>query len=175
MLLWFDAATQLFEEAIYFEKSGEISVRAGTAGEVARFDSEGISTAARGTLGYAQVTSSQGSITAETDLTSLTVTVTVGTSRRIRVSAFNHIEGTVATDNAVIRIKESTTNLQETVAHLPSSPAPRTSGSAHSVVLTPSAGSHTYKLSLARLDGTGNVGIGASASQPNYILAEDIC
>jgi hypothetical protein len=43
-----------------------------------------------------------------------------------------------------------------------------------SVVLTPSAGSHTYKLSLARAAGTGSLTLGAGATFPAYIMVEGI-
>jgi hypothetical protein len=43
-----------------------------------------------------------------------------------------------------------------------------------SVILTPSAAAHTYKLSAQRQGGTGNITMNAAAATPAYILVEDI-
>lgn len=126
-----------------------------------------------GTLGYAQITSNITGISTETDLTGLSVTVTVGTGRRIRVSAFAPHARTVADGVTRLRIKESTTTLTMADGHV------RAAGEGQiplqaAVILTPSAGSHTYKLSLARDSGTGTVGCTALSTNPAFILVEDI-
>lgn len=127
---------------------------------------------AGGSLGYAEVTSSQGTFTSETDLTGLSKTVTVPTGRRVRVTSQTHPQSSVASDNIVVRIKESTTNLEEGVFLLHQSG--RTFNALIQVCLTPSAGSHTYKVSMARIDGTGNITNVASSTQKSFILVEDI-
>jgi hypothetical protein len=43
-----------------------------------------------------------------------------------------------------------------------------------STVITPSAGAHTYKLTLQRNSGTGTVRIFADADVPAFILVEDL-
>jgi hypothetical protein len=142
--------------------------------EVARFTEEGISTAARGQLGYAEVTANQATITSEVDLTGLTSTVTVGTSRRIQITAVIRFGVTNANNNALLRIKESTTVLQ-----IGDQESTRLSATANhtimtSRVLTPSAGSHTYKLSLEMNAGTGSISLIAGTTNPAFILVEDI-
>lgn len=123
----------------------------------------------RGRLGYAPKTASQLAIpTTVTDLTSLSIAVTVGTSRRIRISAFcqfNH-------DNSnwvALLIRESSTTLATSQNN---AGAGEYRSHALSVVLTPSSGSHTYKLSAQCSVGTA--ALIASSTQPAYILVEDI-
>jgi hypothetical protein len=43
-----------------------------------------------------------------------------------------------------------------------------------SVILSPSAGSHTYKLTALRAAGTGNITMAANSLAPAFILVEDI-
>lgn len=127
-----------------------------------------------GGLDYAEVTSNQtvANNDGETDLTGLTVTVDVAASRRIRVSAQGGLQGTDASDTHVGRFKESTTTLGRWAnATLATGDSVVASGA---VVLTPSAGSHTYKLSLDDGDGSGGVVLQASATNPAYILCEDL-
>lgn len=122
------------------------------------------------TLGYAQVTANQTGITAETDLTGLTTTVTVGSSRRVRITGYVGFQKVTNTGIAALRIKESTTQLQDTF--LDNLIANQVGYLCSSVVLTPSAGSHTYKLALAA--STATVSMTASATAPSFILVEDI-
>lgn len=125
-----------------------------------------------GTLGSASVTSNQTGIGAEADLTSLTTTVTVGTSRRIRISAVS-IFRSDQVDNAVaLKIAEGATILQDHSFALPIVSIDQSATT--SVILTPSSGSHTYKLRATRYIGTGNCQLTASSTQPAYILVEDI-
>lgn len=149
-----------------------MSVRTAYAGTVADGDVYTASNHSRmpgGWIGYAEVTANQTGITAETDLTGLTVTVTVNTSRRIMVSAFVQVTRTVADGSTNLFIKEGAAHLQE------ADPDAETLWPvAVSVVLTPSAGSHTYKLALARGTGTGTVGITADTGRPNYIYVTDV-
>lgn len=125
-----------------------------------------------GTLGHAQVTAVQGPITAEVDLTGLTVTVNLPASRRIKITGMALFNSTVAGDEVRLLIKEGTTTLQTAIHALSTASAFE---SLHgSVVLTPSAGSHTYKLSGVRNSGTGTVNMTAAATIPAFILVEDI-
>jgi len=127
---------------------------------------------AQGTLGYAQVTANQGSITTVVDLTSLTVTATLVAGRRIRITGQCLFQSTVADDTVELRIMEGGTQLTQidVIARVASITA-----TAHgSVILTPTAASHTYKLSALRASGTGTVTMTAGATFPAYILVEDI-
>jgi hypothetical protein len=128
----------------------------------------------RGELAYAQVTSVQGSITSEADLTGLSVTVSVGEGRRIKITGSCIARSTATGDRVDFRIKEGTTELKPDTRELGTANDAGRSGLHAEVVLSPSAGSHTYKLTLARGDGTGTVSMVAAATAPAFILVEDI-
>lgn len=125
-----------------------------------------------GTLGYAQAVVDQLGITTITDLTNLSAAVTVGAGRRIRISAGGIVSAdTVGNIEHQLSIREGATFKQ--VSILLSSAANYMSHH-FSVVLTPSTGAHTYKVSLAKTGGAGTVGLRADALNPAYILVEDI-
>lgn len=124
-----------------------------------------------GWIGYAEVTANQASLEAGVDLTSLTVAVTVGTSRRIRITAYAALQGSVDGNLARLDIKESATILGSAQGSL------TTSGNVAfhpAIVLTPSSGAHTYKLTATRSAGVGTLSLNASATNIAYILVEDI-
>ena len=125
-----------------------------------------------GWIGYEQVVANQGTITTAVDLTGLTVTVTVGTTRRVRISAEGSFGSTVAADYAALFIFEGATQLGGRSVPMPNTAA--TTGAFSSVVLTPTAGSHTYKLRAALASGAGVVTLNASATAPAFILVEDL-
>lgn len=124
-----------------------------------------------GWIGDVEVTANQGSITTEADLTGLSLTVTVNTSRRIKISAAITMQNGTNSNGAILRIKESSTVLKE-CAKVNVSNAVGENMSTH-VVITPSAGSHTYKVSLTNLIG-GTVVMTASGTNPASLLVEDI-
>lgn len=125
-----------------------------------------------GVLDYKTVTANQSSITTEVDLTNLTSTLTYVANRRIRLSFEMHIVETtyVAGDNLNVFIKEGATVLYQvnSVAYATSITL---SGS---VVITPSTGSHTYKLTAARGGGTGTMAMYAASTYPAWIMVEDL-
>ena len=129
------------------------------------------SRAPKGQIGYAQVIANQTGITVVTDLTGLSVTVSVGAGRAIKISCQIIHSGTVADGRSQIGIKEGVTTLQ--LANFQ-----RTSITGNtavsSIIITPTAGIHTYKLTQQLLDGTGTVGLAASSIAPSFILVEDI-
>lgn len=128
----------------------------------------------RGTLpsGYAQVTSDQASIgTSATDLTGLTVTVTVNSGERIRITGYVGAFYGPSIDNQVtFAIKEGATQLNRSEIFLRTSVGNCYAFVTH--VFTPSAGAHTYKLT-AQTNG-GTVSMAAGATAPSYILVEGI-
>lgn len=127
---------------------------------------------AQGTLGYAQVTASQGSITTEVDLTGLTVTVTLVAGRRIRLTGLVRAQSTVADDVFRLSIKEGSTLIQALDRIMrPANTDVTVDGS---VVINPSAGSHTYKLTGQRIVGTGTQQVSAATGFIAFILCEDI-
>lgn len=126
-----------------------------------------------GTIGYAQVTSGQSSITTVVDLTSLTVGVTVGASRLILIQAQCEVASTISADICQLSIQESSTVLTRSLIVAPASAANATMACSIYLV-APSTGSHTYKLTMQRAAGTGTLTMGASATSPAYILVHDM-
>lgn len=127
----------------------------------------------KGWIGHAETTTDQGSITTGTDLTTLSLAVTVTAGRLIKIAAFAPILSTVAGDRAVLSIQEGSTVLQQAIVELDSTLAQ----TAHAVtVLSPSAGSHTYKVSLARGGGSsGTLSTShASGARQSLLLVEDL-
>lgn len=122
--------------------------------------------------GYAQATSAQGSITTVVDLTNLSVTVTVGTNRRIKISGECLSGSTTGTDTVRLQIQEGSTVLQlrDIITNVNSAELQHHA----EVVLNPTAGSHTYKLTMQRAAGAGTVTMNAGATFPAFILVEDL-
>lgn len=126
-----------------------------------------------GVLGYAQVAADQAGITTVVDLTGLSATVTVASGRRIRVRGKVQLTSTVANDQVGLIIAESGAQLDfssETII---------ANGNQVfvfcEVILTPSAGVHTYNLRAQRTaPGTGIVTMSATPTRVAFIIAEDI-
>lgn len=125
-----------------------------------------------GTLGYAQNTALSQTVTTGAAITSLTSTVTVGSGRRIRVTGRVGFSTTVAADAVLLQIVETATQLEGFAAPLPTTGLPY--GVMTSVVLTPSAGAHTYFLQAVRSAGTGVITATGTATAKAWILVEDI-
>lgn len=128
---------------------------------------------ARGTLGYAQVTANQTGISSTTDLTSLTATVTVNSGERIKITAHIRAAGTNNDNIAELHIQEGGTVLALDRVYLGSTASGLKTLHAE-VVLTPTAASHTYKLTLEMSTGAGSVSLAAGATFPAFILVEGI-
>lgn len=123
-------------------------------------------------LGYAQVIANQGSITAAVDLTGLTVTVTVPyAGHRVRITGSCELVNTTGGNGVILLIMEGATQLKQHATG--GGTANVAVGVEASVVLVPTAASHTYKLQAqTQVGGTGTMN--ASATNPAYILVEDL-
>lgn len=123
------------------------------------------------TLAYAQSTSSLVGILAEADVPGLSASFTVDGARRVRVTAFILFNRTVGDGTVTVRIREGATQLTQTDEASYGTDA----ATAHCVtVLTPSAGTHTYRVTMQRPTGTGTVTALGSTTYPAFILVEDI-
>lgn len=130
-------------------------------------------TAPSSTLAYAEATGNQGSITStQTDITGLSVTVTVPAGRRIRISARTYWTSTTSDGDALTGIFEGATQLQESRGYVGGTTAPF--AAEPSVVLSPSAGTHTYKVVGKRVTGTGTLTNNVFSGGTSFILVEDI-
>lgn len=129
-------------------------------------------TSVLGNLGYAQVTADQNTISTVVDLTGLTVTVTVTSGHRIKITGYAEFSASATDNRADLWIYESATALNRGTAQIVNT------GYTCSVeviaVLSPSAGSHTYKLRGELGGGTGSVSLKAGATIPSFILVEDM-
>lgn len=126
-------------------------------------------------LGYSQATVAQAGIAAgPTDLTSLSVTVTVPYAQhRIRITGqCQGLESAGSTGHA-IDILEGATTLGRAGLVEPSATTNRMFVCG-SVIIVPTAGSHTYKLTATRYSGTATLTVEASTTNPAWILVEDL-
>lgn len=137
------------------------------------------STGARGVLpgGYAEPSTTQGGITALTDLTNLAVTVTTPLNRRIRISASVPLGSSIATDTFTLALREGSTVLQG--AQEASTGNAQIMTFPLTKVFLGDGAVHTYKLSAQRSVGTGTVTMqhGATLNGITYyanLVAEDI-
>ena len=125
-----------------------------------------------GVLGYAQVTANQTGITTVVDLTGLTVTVTVGSGRRIQITAIALFQDGTIDTQVIMSIQEGATVLQQAAIERGRCGLLTRRSTPWSVILTPTAGVHTYKLTAQVPAGT--VQMTAAATTPAFILVEDI-
>lgn len=128
---------------------------------------------AGGWIGWAENSSDQTGITTETDVTNVTVTVTAGTSRRIRITVAGLITAVTNDAAAVGRINKDGSN-GGTWARTGTITAASDRWCTGSWVDTPTAGSHTYKATLATSSGTGTLTVSGSSPGRCFILVEDI-
>lgn len=123
------------------------------------------------TLGYAEVTASQAGIgTGNTDLTGLSVTITVPAGRRIRISAQGLFSQQTSLGHHFLFIQEGATQLEEALVTSRAVGDYTTLKTAS--VVSPSAGTHTYKLQAKTSAGTST--LEATGTYPAFILVEDI-
>jgi len=124
------------------------------------------------TLGYAEATTNQTVATGTiTDLTSLTVTVTVPAGgRRLKITGFIPTAVvSVSAEESKLLIRESTTVLSMTYNRFEPGNNTAVSPVMYSAVV--GAGSHTYKLSVDH-NATASVVYGMAATYPGFILVE---
>jgi hypothetical protein len=125
------------------------------------------------TLAYSEVTSNQGGITSETNISGLSVTFNApNNGRRIEVIVDCHIFSTVAGDTYRLSLKESTTTLQTAEGRLQGANQQQHECIHYSVVPTP--GSHTYNVTLTRATGTGTLSTFQASIRPAFILVKAI-
>jgi hypothetical protein len=145
---------------------------AATAGEV--LTAAHVNDLPGGWLGYVEATSSQSGVTSEVDLTGITVTVTVGTSRRIKITFYSPRAGSAnSSEYSRFTLKEGGTQLQTRTLSTEFG-GQYDQGGTMEWVGTPTGGSHTYKVTFQRLTGSGNHTAVAGATEPMWLLVEDL-
>lgn len=124
-----------------------------------------------GVQGYAERTSTQSLSAGMNDLTSLSVTYTAVANRRIRITAHAHVNAATNDQTGYLAIRESSTTLNLNQQWLNSSLVAETM--VVQVVITPTAGSKTYKASF-NFNGAATGTLQAASTTPAFILVEDI-
>lgn len=126
-------------------------------------------------LGYAEATADQGTITTVVDVTSCSSAVTVPTGgRRVKITGYipkvtgSEINGA----NWTLSIKEGATVLNKATNHISVGTGSQFETMIAMWVGTPTAGAHTYKLTIEVSSGTGS--IDNDATFPSFILVEVI-
>jgi hypothetical protein len=129
-----------------------------------------------GRMGYAERTSTTtiNATTSSLDVPGLAVTFTAEAGRTYRVAVNALLIGSVSGDRSAMAIQEGSTVLQSMSNFLLN-----TAGSAYqlhmeAIIVSPSAGSHTYKVTIRRSSGTGNVNMYSASDGRAFILVEDI-
>lgn len=125
------------------------------------------------TLAYAEVVAGQTGISAATNLTGLSVTVTVPAGRRLKISGKGQIANDANAGSALGEIMEGATILGRWCRQDVPASATTFSDEA-SVIVSPTAGSHTYNLRLNKNVGAGVIDFQATSNNPAFILVEDI-
>lgn len=130
-----------------------------------------LGTLTNGVLGYAQRTLPHPKISSEVDIFGLTVTVTVPVGgRKIKITGQTSFLPSQANTIGYMYIKEGATYLGQVSTILAATTV--TQGVSCQVILTPTAGSHTYKLA-ARCESTPHtLTSDSAAARPSFILVE---
>lgn len=123
-------------------------------------------------LAFSSSTTTQSSVGSETDVTGCTVTVTVPGGRRIKVIGRIEVGSPSTNLNAFLLIRETTAGNAEVGRSSAVVNTSTESTLTADTILTPSAGVHTYKLTLQT--NTGTINTTNISSSPNFILIEDI-
>lgn len=127
---------------------------------------------AGGQLGYQSKANFQGftSGQGETDISGMAVTINVPAGRRIKISVTSVMKSPTIGAVGVTYLKEGATYLG--AINLPINNANIDFTGSTFIVVTPVAGSHTYKLTGGITGGAGS--IGGTSAYPMQILVEDI-
>lgn len=121
-------------------------------------------------LSFRKVNTSQGTFTGETDLTGVSITFISDGLRKVKISYRSNGQSSIAGDVIQTNLKESTTVLDFIYSVI--SQASLQENPNAQFIVTPTAGTHTYKLTMQRALGTGNITNASSTSIPTYIMAE---
>lgn len=125
-----------------------------------------------GWIGYVEIAATTNLPNTEGSVAGLSVTTTVGPSRRLRIMMYTHIQSTVAGDYTKLRIKQDGTTINDVNTEIPSTSAAFLAST--TAIITPTSGSHTYNVTGERLSGTGQTAIFADSARPTFLLVEDL-
>lgn len=122
-------------------------------------------------LGYVQIVTPSAGVSLETDVAGLSVTVSINNALRgIRITLYCPSFVGTAGSRGAIRIKEGSTILGGMYKQVTAN----NEGVVVQAILAASVGSHTYKVSLQRDVGSGDVYLYADSNTPTWLLVEYI-
>jgi len=123
------------------------------------------------TNGFVQVVANQGSIIAQVDVTGLALTQTFAANRRTEIRTLIPVSSTELNDIVRVLLMEGATQLcqAEIVIAGVTTAVPIIN---LSIIIVPTAGAHTYKVSITRSAGTGIVTIQATTT-PAFLEIDD--
>jgi hypothetical protein len=124
-----------------------------------------------GEVGYAQITADSATFTTTTDITGLSVAVTVVTGRKYEVTGHAVMSSSVSTDNTGIVCRIGSTTYGR-FGHAVVNNGFVAHGSVRFTGLA--AGATTFKVTGERFTGSGNCQVLAGAAYPAFIMVEDI-
>ncbi len=130
---------------------------------------------AGGQLGYIEipnVVDLAAAAATETIIPAYSLSIVVGTGRRVKITAKGSVFANAASQGVRIRIKELTTTLMNYSINEVNATAE--SNYCFSAQITPSAGPHTYSVTFQRVAGSGTVTHRTNGDQIGFFLAEDI-
>ena len=125
---------------------------------------------------YGSVTANSSAFSAETDLITAPAFTPISGSRLLRVSyRIRAFTSTNAGDILTLRIKEGSTEFSQQQRNAYTITTAVADGIADFVyIASPSAASHTYKVTGQRTAGTGTFTLQAASNYPTQIIVEDI-
>jgi hypothetical protein len=118
------------------------------------------------------ITTNQGSITGQVDITGATITFTAVAGRLYKACWGGLFNSTVSTDTFNFLLTDSSNNIQQQAISCPATTSDVSFIGFH--VFTPGAGSITRKLRVQRQSGSGTGTIVAGATFPTIFWIEDI-
>jgi hypothetical protein len=118
------------------------------------------------------ITTNQGSITSQVDITGATITFTAIAGRLYKACWAGLFNSTVSTDTFNFLLTDSSNNIQQQAISCPATTSDVSFIGFH--VFTPGAGSITRKLRVQRQSGSGTGTIVAGGTFPTIFWIEDI-
>jgi len=123
-------------------------------------------------MAYASKTTTE-TFTTLADVTGLSLTFTAIASRLYKISVYGLLRSSVTTDVAQLLIADGSNNTISVSQVITGNSSFGVTATCFALV-TPAAGSVTYKARCVRSSGTGIVTLDCAATYPAYIIAEDV-
>ncbi|MEK7471917.1 MAG: hypothetical protein AAB624_01585 [Patescibacteria group bacterium] len=128
-----------------------------------------------GYISYLPITTGQGSITSEVDITSQSITFTAIGNRYYRVMGRTYWFSSTAGDYARLILHAGGSQVAEDTTYLTLAGVGAQSPATDVIaVINPAAGAYTVKLRAVRVTGSGTLSTSVNSTRPGLIMVEDI-